>query len=116
MAYVIIAVCFAISGGIVGRLKGSSFWLWFLISGAIPVFGLMAALAYRFESDELQTPLPPLRPRDEDLRRPLHPLRHRAGLPRDGHRAGTMAAHRPAPGAARAAHRRPLSRRRFRPA
>ena len=34
MAYVIIAVCFGISGGIVGRIKGSSFVLWFLISAA----------------------------------------------------------------------------------
>jgi DNA-directed RNA polymerase subunit RPC12/RpoP len=52
MAYVVIAVCFAVSGGLVGRLKGSSFWLWFLISGAVPVFGLLAALAYRYDSRE----------------------------------------------------------------
>jgi hypothetical protein len=54
MAYVVIALCFALSGGIVGRLKGSSFVLWFLISGLVPVFGLLAAVAYRSESDELQ--------------------------------------------------------------
>src|SRR5438270_249573 len=41
MAYVIIALCFAVSGGIVGRIKGSSFWLWFLISGAVPFLGLL---------------------------------------------------------------------------
>ena len=58
MAYVIIALSFAISGGIVGRLKGSSFVLWFLISGAVPVFGLLAALAYRYESDELRRQCP----------------------------------------------------------
>ena len=58
MAYVIIALCFAISGGIVGRIKGSSFWLWFLISGAIPFFGLLAALAYRFEKEELRRRCP----------------------------------------------------------
>lgn len=51
-AYVIIALSFGLSGGIVGKLKGSSFWLWFLISGVIPVFGLLAALAYRFDSEE----------------------------------------------------------------
>jgi hypothetical protein len=56
MAYVIIALCFAISGGIVGRIKGSSFWLWFLISGAVPFLGLIAALAYRNESEERRCP------------------------------------------------------------
>src|SRR5205085_12219531 len=58
MAYVIIAVCFGMAGGIVGRIKGSSFLLWFLISGAIPVFGLLAAVAYRFESNELRRRCP----------------------------------------------------------
>ena len=36
MAYVIIALCFGLAGGIVGKLKGSSFTLWFLISGDRP--------------------------------------------------------------------------------
>jgi peptidoglycan/LPS O-acetylase OafA/YrhL len=58
MAYVIIALCFGMAGGIVGRVKGSSFALWFLISAAIPVFGLLAAIAYRFESNELRRRCP----------------------------------------------------------
>jgi hypothetical protein len=58
MAYVIIAVCFGLAGGIVGRIKGSSFVLWFLISGAVPFFGLLAAIAYRFERDELRRACP----------------------------------------------------------
>jgi hypothetical protein len=58
MAYVVIALCFALSGGIVGRLKGSSFVLWFLISGLVPVLGLLAAVAYRSESDELRRRCP----------------------------------------------------------
>jgi hypothetical protein len=52
VAYVVIALCFALAGGIVGRIKGSSFFLWFLISGAVPIFGLLAAIAYRFDRDE----------------------------------------------------------------
>lgn len=52
MAYVVIALCFGLAGGIVGRIKGSSFFLWFLISAVVPVFGLMAAVAYRFERNE----------------------------------------------------------------
>jgi hypothetical protein len=58
MAYVVIAVCFGISGGIVGKYKGSSFWLWFLISGAVPFVGLVTAIAYRFERDELRRQCP----------------------------------------------------------
>jgi hypothetical protein len=58
MAYVIIAICFGLSGGIIGKIKGSSFLLWFLISGLIPVFGLLAAIAYRFERDEFRRSCP----------------------------------------------------------
>ena len=52
MAYLVIAFCFGLAGGIVGRIKGSSFVLWFLISAVVPFFGLMAAIAYRFDRDE----------------------------------------------------------------
>lgn len=58
MAYIVIAVCFGISGGMIGKLKGGSFWLWFLISGVIPVLGLIAALAFRIERDELRKQCP----------------------------------------------------------
>jgi hypothetical protein len=58
MAYVVIATCFGLAGGIVGKIKGSSFLLWFLISGAIPFFGLFAAIAYRFERDEMRRQCP----------------------------------------------------------
>jgi hypothetical protein len=58
MAYVVIAFCFGLSGGIVGKLKGSSFLLWFLISGLVPFLGLLAAIAYRFERDELRRRCP----------------------------------------------------------
>lgn len=57
-AYVVIALSFALAGGIVGRLKGSSFWLWFAISGAIPVIGLLTAVVYRSERDELRRQCP----------------------------------------------------------
>jgi hypothetical protein len=56
--YVIIATLFGLAGGLVGRAKGSSFVLWFLISGAVPVLGLLAAIAYRFERDELRRACP----------------------------------------------------------
>ena len=52
MAYVVIAFFFGLAGGVVGRTKGSSFFLWFLISAIIPVLGLVAAVLYRYEFDE----------------------------------------------------------------
>ena len=55
--YLVIALCFALAGGIVGKIKGSSFWLWFLISGCA-VLGLVAAIAYRYERDELRRQCP----------------------------------------------------------
>jgi hypothetical protein len=58
MAYVTIALSFGLAGGLVGRLKGSSFLLWFLISGIVPVFGLLTALVYRYETDEPERPCP----------------------------------------------------------
>lgn len=58
LGYVVIALSFGFAGGLVARLKGSSFWLWFAISGLLPVLGLLAALAYRFESDELRRQCP----------------------------------------------------------
>jgi hypothetical protein len=58
MAYVIIATCFGLAGGIVGRIKGSSFLVWFLISAVVPIIGLMTAIAYRYERDELRRQCP----------------------------------------------------------
>ena len=52
MAYLVIALGFALAGGIVGKLKGSSFFLWFLVSGILPFVGLIAALLYRSDRDE----------------------------------------------------------------
>lgn len=61
--YLLIAIVFAIAGGLVGRSKGSSFWLWFLISGIVPVVGLITALAYRDEHDEPDRACPRCRQR-----------------------------------------------------
>ena len=58
MAYVVLAFSFALAGGLVGKIKGSSFFLWFLISGLLPVLGLLAAVLYRSERDELRRQCP----------------------------------------------------------
>jgi hypothetical protein len=58
VAYLIIAFSFGLAGGIVGRAKGSSFLIWFLVSFALPFVGLLAALLYRSERDELRRQCP----------------------------------------------------------
>jgi hypothetical protein len=58
MGYVVICLGFGFAGGLVGRVKGSSFLLWFLISGVVPIFGLLAAIFYRMESNELRRRCP----------------------------------------------------------
>jgi hypothetical protein len=57
-AYVVIALSFALAGGVVGRLKGSSFFIWFVVSGLVPVIGLLAAIAFRSEREELRRECP----------------------------------------------------------
>ena len=48
----LIILLFGFLGGWIGRAKGSSFFLWFLISACVPVIGLLGALFYRVELDE----------------------------------------------------------------
>ena len=52
MPYLIICFCFGLAGGIVGRSKGSSFFLWFLIAAIVPFIGLLVAIFYRNENEE----------------------------------------------------------------
>ena len=54
----VIMFFFGLAGGIIGRIKGSSFSLWFLISGLVPFFGLLAAIFYRVEKQELRRQCP----------------------------------------------------------
>ena len=52
MEYAAVAICFGLSAGIIGRIKGSSFLLWFLIGLCLPVLGTLAALFWRWEGRE----------------------------------------------------------------
>jgi membrane protein implicated in regulation of membrane protease activity len=56
--YLAFALWFGIAAGVVGRIKGSSFFLWFLIGAALPVLGLVGAVLYRSERDELRRQCP----------------------------------------------------------
>jgi hypothetical protein len=49
---------FGLAGGIVGRVKGSSFFMWFMISGLVPFIGLLTAICYRVENQELRRQCP----------------------------------------------------------
>ncbi len=55
---IVIMFFFGLAGGIVGRIKGSSFFLWFLISGLVPFLGLLTAILYRWENQELRRQCP----------------------------------------------------------
>jgi hypothetical protein len=50
--FLIILFFFGLAAGTVGKIKGSSFFVWFLIGFCLPVAGLVGALLYRWERDE----------------------------------------------------------------
>ncbi len=55
---IVILFCFGLAGGYVGRVKGGSFLLWFLISFCVPFIGLLTAVLYRYENQELRRECP----------------------------------------------------------
>jgi hypothetical protein len=58
MGLIVIMLFFGLAGGIIGRIKGSSFFVWFLVSGLIPFIGLITAICYRFDDQELRRQCP----------------------------------------------------------
>jgi hypothetical protein len=58
MGAVVILFFFGLAGGVVGRLKGSSFFVWFLISACVPFLGLLTAVCYRWDKRELRRQCP----------------------------------------------------------
>jgi hypothetical protein len=58
LGLLVILFFFGLAGGAIGRIKGSSFVLWFLISGLVPFIGLLTAIFYRFENQELRRQCP----------------------------------------------------------
>lgn len=51
-AYVMIALSFGLAAGIMGRAKGSSFFIWFAVGAVFLVFGLIAVILFRDERGE----------------------------------------------------------------
>jgi endogenous inhibitor of DNA gyrase (YacG/DUF329 family) len=53
-----VMLAFGVAGGVIGRRKGGSFWIWFLVCAVPPWIGMLAVLAHRYETDELRRQCP----------------------------------------------------------
>ncbi len=49
MELLVICFFFGLSAGTIGKIKGGSFLIWFLVGSVLPVFGTIAALVFRNE-------------------------------------------------------------------
>ncbi len=58
LGLLVILFFFGLAGGIVGRMKGSSFFIWFLVSFCVPFIGLATAVLYRYDNRELRRQCP----------------------------------------------------------
>jgi uncharacterized paraquat-inducible protein A len=56
--YPVIAFSFGLATAIIGKAKGSSFWIWLLVGTMLPPFGLIAVILYRREKDEPERQCP----------------------------------------------------------
>lgn len=54
MELVFIMVFCGLSAGVIGKIKGSSFLIWFMVGTVLPIIGTIAALAYRWEREDLR--------------------------------------------------------------
>ena len=57
-AYIAIAISSGLAAAIIGRIKGSSFVIWFFVGAMLPLIGILAALAYRYDIHELRRQCP----------------------------------------------------------
>jgi hypothetical protein len=58
LEYLVIAIFFGLSAGVIGKIKGSSFFVWFLVGFVLPFLGTIAALFYRNERQVLKRRCP----------------------------------------------------------
>jgi len=54
----VILFFFGLAGGVVARMKGNGFTIWFLISFCVPFIGLLTAVLWRREDEELRRECP----------------------------------------------------------
>jgi len=61
LGLLVILFFFGLAGGVIGRIKGSSFFIWFLVSFCVPFIGLVTAIFYRWDDRELRRQCPTCR-------------------------------------------------------
>ncbi len=81
MEFLVILFFFGLSAGVIGKIKGASFFLWFLIGFCLPFVGTLAALFARFERNEPMRRCEECGRRRRPARPGLHDLRARPRLP-----------------------------------
>jgi hypothetical protein len=50
--YLVIALSFGLATAVIGRGKGSSFFIWLVVGTVLPLIGLVAVILYRSEKAE----------------------------------------------------------------
>jgi hypothetical protein len=50
--WLVLMFFFGLSAAVIGKIKGSSFFIWFLVGAGLPLLGTIGALLYRFERNE----------------------------------------------------------------
>ena len=58
MEYAALAFFCGLSAGVIGKLKGSSFFLWFLVGLVLPLLGPIAAIVSRSERNDARRQCP----------------------------------------------------------
>lgn len=58
MELLVILTSFGLATAIIGRAKGSSFFIWFIVGFCLPLLGLIVVIAFRREQDEPQRNCP----------------------------------------------------------
>jgi hypothetical protein len=49
LEYLVIAFFFGLATAIIGKAKGSSFFIWLIVGAVLPILGLVAVILYRVE-------------------------------------------------------------------
>jgi hypothetical protein len=52
MEWLVLMFFCGLSAAVIGRIKGSSFFIWFFVGAVLPLLGTLAAVLYRFERNE----------------------------------------------------------------
>jgi len=56
--YLLICLVSGVWAGLIGRKKGSSFFIWAMIGAVVPFLGVVLAAMYRYETDEVRRQCP----------------------------------------------------------